>query len=318
MIFDPPPIDRLRAQDHQAFATLVDAHYTPVFRYLARLIADREVAAELTQDTFLRAYQALPRLDDDSDLTGWIFRIATNLARQHHRRHRLIRWLPLEASATPVSHLEEDVARQDLVRRALCHLSLEQRACLLLYAWTGCTCAEIARILGKSTDAVRMLLVRARRSFRMAYAAASAASTDPYLDRYESDETDFDAPGAAPPTAGPSSKSPRHSGTPVAGGAAAPSGAESPDNPLDDCRTTPPRRRGNRGNGTPPRCARRLTGVRSHPCSLPPATATPYCERGSFAITPVPSWRLLPIAKKETHFYETNSLPALIPVMSKR
>ena len=65
--------------------------------------------------------------------------------------------------------MEEDVARQDLVRRALDHLSLDQRACLLLYAWTGYTCAEIGEIMGRTPEAVRMLLVRARRRFRELY-----------------------------------------------------------------------------------------------------------------------------------------------------
>ncbi|MGH2354387.1 MAG: RNA polymerase sigma factor [Chloroflexota bacterium] len=172
MAVELPPISRLRAQDHQAFGALVDRHYEPVQRYLARLVGDAEVAAELTQETFLRAYQALPRLADDSNVGGWLFRIATNLARQHHRHRQLIGWSRLEcpdALGAPGRSLEDDVVRQDLVRQALAQLPLDQRVCLLLYAWTGYTCAEIGEIVGRSTDAVRMLLVRARRRFRAAY-----------------------------------------------------------------------------------------------------------------------------------------------------
>ena len=167
--FEAPSIERLRAQDHAAFELLSERLYVPIRRYLTRLAGDAEVAAELTQETFLRAYQALPRLADDSDVQGWLYRIATNLARQHYRHGRLIHWRTLEPFHAVVQPLEEDVARQDLVRRALEQLSLDQRACLLLYAWTGYTCAEIGEIMGRTPEAVRMLLVRARRRFRELY-----------------------------------------------------------------------------------------------------------------------------------------------------
>ena len=169
MVIDFPSIERLRAQEHAAFETLTERHYVPIRRYLTRLVGDAEVAAELTQDTFLRAYQALPRLADDSDVPGWLYRIATNLARQHYRHGRLIHWRSIEPHHLPAPSLEEDVAQQDLVRRAIYRLSLDQRACLLLFAWTGYTCAEIGQITDRSAEAVRMLLVRARRRFRELY-----------------------------------------------------------------------------------------------------------------------------------------------------
>ncbi len=166
-----PLLDRLRAQEHEAFGALVERDYTRVGRYLARLVGDREIAAELTQETFLRAYQALPRLADESDVTAWLFRIATNLARQHHRHGQLICWSRLEPRHAASGTFEDGVARHDAVRRALSRLTLDQRVCLLLYAWTGYTCAEIGHIMGRTTSAVRMLLVRARRRFRAAYGA---------------------------------------------------------------------------------------------------------------------------------------------------
>ena len=178
MVAGSPPIDRLverlREQEHGAAGALVDAHYDRVHRYLARLLGDAEAAEDLTQETFLRAYEALPRLADGSNLSGWLFRIATNLARRHHRRRRLVCWTRLPRGATQPAHpraLEDEVVQQDEVRRALARLSLDHRACLLLYAWTGLTSAEIGPIVGKSAAAVRMILVRARRAFRAAYPA---------------------------------------------------------------------------------------------------------------------------------------------------
>src|SRR5687768_8688036 len=179
MTLDLPDIERLRAQDHAAFETLTERHYVPIRRYLTRLVGDAEVAAELTQDTFLRAYQALPRLADDSDVPGWLYRIATNLARQHYRHGRLIHWRALEPFHALTLPLEEDVALQDLVRQTLDQLPLDQRACLLLFAWTGYTCAEIGEIMQRTPEAVRMLLVRARRRFRALYSALDSGEEPP-------------------------------------------------------------------------------------------------------------------------------------------
>src|SRR5438876_586605 len=146
---DLPLIERLRAQDHEAFATLVERHYGAVHRYLARLLADPDAAAELAQETFLRAYRGLPRLAGDSNLGAWLFRIATNLARQHHRHRRLIGWSDvsrldgLRSPAAAGGRFEDQVVRQDAIRQALERLPLGERVCLLLYAWTGYTCPEI-------------------------------------------------------------------------------------------------------------------------------------------------------------------------------
>jgi RNA polymerase sigma-70 factor (ECF subfamily) len=168
-----PALDRLRARDHRAFDALVERHYGPVHRYLARLLGNPDTAAELAQETFLRAYQSIARLADDSNLGGWLFRIATNLVRQHYRRRR-IGWsdeAQLERRPATGERFEDAVAQQDAVRQALEQLPLRERVCLLLYAWTGYSCPEIGEILGSSTDAVRMTLVRARRRFRLAYGA---------------------------------------------------------------------------------------------------------------------------------------------------
>ncbi|MDQ3702587.1 MAG: sigma-70 family RNA polymerase sigma factor, partial [Chloroflexota bacterium] len=143
MAAEPPSVSRLRTQDHRAFGALVDRQYEPVRRYITRIVGDAEVAADIAQETFLRAYQALPGLADDSNVGAWLFRIATNLSRQHLRHRRLICWSRLEAHHAPSRSLEDDVARRDRVRRALARLPLDQRICLLLYAWTGYTCAEI-------------------------------------------------------------------------------------------------------------------------------------------------------------------------------
>lgn len=64
--------------------------YTPVYRYLFQLIRDAEVAADLTQDVFMKSYAGFSDRPAGSPLNAWIFRIATNEARQFFRRQRRI------------------------------------------------------------------------------------------------------------------------------------------------------------------------------------------------------------------------------------
>lgn len=166
---DPQFVSRLKGQDEAAVLALVDRYYAPIARYLSRLLGDVQLAEDLTQETFLDAYVALPRLRPDSNLSAWLFQIATNRARKQLRRRRLVRWLALDALAHHSAGPEEVAASRDQVGRALAQLSADQRICLLLQTWGGLSAAEIGQVVGKGEDAVRMTLVRARRRFRAAY-----------------------------------------------------------------------------------------------------------------------------------------------------
>jgi RNA polymerase sigma factor (sigma-70 family) len=75
----------------------------------------------------------------------------------------------LDAAAAHPGNMEEQVIEQTLVGRALEQLPIDYKACLLLHVWAGLTSAEIAQVIGKSENVVRMTLVRARRQFRAAY-----------------------------------------------------------------------------------------------------------------------------------------------------
>ncbi len=76
------------------FEALMAAYEVPIGRYLRHLIGEPETARDLTQETFLAAYRALPRTVVTNP-GGWLYRIATNQALAYLRRRRLIAWLPL-------------------------------------------------------------------------------------------------------------------------------------------------------------------------------------------------------------------------------
>jgi RNA polymerase sigma-70 factor, ECF subfamily len=140
--------------------------------YLWRMTGDDQTASELAQETFLRAWQHFDMVSHYDQPLSWLFRVATNLARQHHRRAiSPIRTTVTfdedtdPASSDPTVHFAE----QDLVRQTLLKLSIQQRAALILREVYGLSCDEVGSLLNISRDAVKMALWRAREQFRTHY-----------------------------------------------------------------------------------------------------------------------------------------------------
>src|SRR5207249_12057238 len=77
-----------------SFDQIYDEYKTPIYNYVYHLAGDREQADDLTQDTFLKASRALPKMDTNLKLSPWSDRIATNTAYDALRRRNLIAWLP--------------------------------------------------------------------------------------------------------------------------------------------------------------------------------------------------------------------------------
>src|SRR5438067_13498765 len=90
----PALIAQAQAGDPAAFEAIFAAYYPRIVSYCYRLVDDAEQAQDLAQDTFVKAYHALPRTGDGLNLQAWLFTIATNTAISALRRTRLA-WLPL-------------------------------------------------------------------------------------------------------------------------------------------------------------------------------------------------------------------------------
>ncbi|MBZ0214332.1 MAG: sigma-70 family RNA polymerase sigma factor, partial [Nitrospirae bacterium] len=80
-------IERARRRDFDAFGRLVDAYQHRVFGFAKRFVKDREEAADITQEVFVRAFQNFDRFDARAPLRTWLFRIAYNLCVDKARRH---------------------------------------------------------------------------------------------------------------------------------------------------------------------------------------------------------------------------------------
>ncbi len=157
-------IERARRGDQVAFELIYSQYHQRIAGYLFRMVQDPDVAADLTQDVFIRAYRAIGQTKPGLNLKAWLFAIATNAALSHHRRRRLIQWRPLDPveEGTPTTDPEEWVATRAELVEALASLPRDQAACFLLWAREGFTYEEIGRMLGISPGTAKTRSYRAR------------------------------------------------------------------------------------------------------------------------------------------------------------
>ncbi len=160
---------------HEAFDALYTAYKTRIYSFLLRLLGDPELADDVTQDAFTKAFQALPSLERGTKILPWLYRVASNAGIDHLRRRRRFRWLRVhEVENTRDEPRESDssaeVSEREHVRRVLRTLPPENAAALLLHAVEGYSYKEIAEIQGASLTAVRSRIARARTAFQKVYA----------------------------------------------------------------------------------------------------------------------------------------------------
>jgi RNA polymerase sigma factor (sigma-70 family) len=164
-------VERARCGDFAAFDQIMLCYEGRLLRFLTGLVGDAEVARELCQDTFLAAYQSLPRLRGEMRLSAWLHTIALNRARSYHRRRKLRCILLFEHDSFPGSlpDVQESVATHDTVQRVLSRMPRQYSQVLLLQIASGLSCKEIADVLGSSEGAIKVRLLRAREAFRHLY-----------------------------------------------------------------------------------------------------------------------------------------------------
>lgn len=171
VVDDGDLVGRARAGDPAAFERLFERYQAPILNYLHRMVGDRAVAEDLTQDTFIKAYRALPNTSPDLAFKAWIYRIATNTAISHLRRNKIVKWIPFLAGTDHASDesIERSVGRRYDVERALKRLPQHYAMILLLRHYQGLSLAETASALDITENAAKLRLFRARKAFAVAY-----------------------------------------------------------------------------------------------------------------------------------------------------
>ena len=152
-------------------AALFAANQRRLFNYFCRAVGETETARDLTQDVFVRVSRTAIPVASDGEVRAWLFRIARNLAIDHHREH-LRRPEPSELMDEAVRAPSQDV---DLaVNEALAALGDLDRDVFLMREVAGLGYDEIGRACGLTPDAVRSRIHRARLQLRRALASPIA------------------------------------------------------------------------------------------------------------------------------------------------
>lgn len=155
-------------------------HHNEIYAYLLRMLRDGELAADLTQDAFVKAYRNYDTLEKPENARAWLYQIAHRVALDELRRRKIIRFIPWTGEsrgAVPsAEHLVMDLQLSGDLQRALEKIPERQRAALLLAELHDLTGLELAAALGVSHVAARALLTRARESLRQALAVERAAA----------------------------------------------------------------------------------------------------------------------------------------------
>jgi RNA polymerase sigma-70 factor, ECF subfamily len=149
------------------WARVYERHAAELLGYLTKFVADRELASELMQETFVRGLRADQTIREPGAVRGWLFQTATNLALNDRRRRALLRFIPF--SGEERSPHEAFDLRAAQVNQALQSIGSDQASALLLRYHSGFSTTEIARMLGIKEETAKSRLTRGRRNFIAAY-----------------------------------------------------------------------------------------------------------------------------------------------------
>jgi RNA polymerase sigma-70 factor (ECF subfamily) len=167
---DEELVARSMRGDHDSFNELILRWERPIYALAYRTIGRDEDARDVCQETFLRAFRALPAFRGQAKFSSWLYRIALNLCRDWIRRERRapiaqapegVDLMELAAAAEPSESIETLVARKDLaqrVERLMAGLPEEQRTVIVLKEYHGLTFQEIADLLGCPLSTVKTRL----------------------------------------------------------------------------------------------------------------------------------------------------------------
>lgn len=178
----------MKAGEVEAFDEVVGRFEPKLVRFIYGLTHDREMAEDLTQETFISAYRALFDTPSDLKLSPWLYKIALNKVRSEKRRKQPVQIFalpgfgrdsaeggdnePLFDVPDPSEDTGEMLARREAVLQTLQKLPQDQAAALMLDV-QGYDDDEIAAVLECNVNAVRQKLFRGRKAFRNLYSKST-------------------------------------------------------------------------------------------------------------------------------------------------
>lgn len=152
-------IDKAIEGDREAFASIVRQYQNRIFGFIMRMTADREAALDLTQDTFLAAYQNLSGFRKEAQFSTWLFQIAANKSKNYIKKAQ--REIPMPEGydrESPAERPDAELERREQEARlmeAITELPHKQRLTFNLRYFDHMKFGEIAEVLGVSVSATK-------------------------------------------------------------------------------------------------------------------------------------------------------------------
>ena len=166
---DAEIIARVLDGDTESFGVLVDRYQHEFAAFAKYMTGSAEEAADIVQESLVRAFKALRRCQDRANFKGWLFRIVSNQAKTHLKRRKRRSTEPLSEEIEAPQDLGSESEAADLRRRvhqALQQLPTDQREALVLKYVEGLSLPEMCRLLRASASALKMRLLRGRSALR--------------------------------------------------------------------------------------------------------------------------------------------------------
>lgn len=167
-------VEKIREGEEEVFDILVARYKDSLFKFIYYNLPQREEAEDIAQESFVKAFLALPRLRNPRQFKSWLFSIALNLVRDHKREFKRKPSLPLEdlpgnLEPAALDDPSDDVENEDLlkrVREGIERLPSKLREVLVLYDMQGFSYEEIASIVHCPLGTVKSRLFKARQMLR--------------------------------------------------------------------------------------------------------------------------------------------------------
>ena len=164
-------IHKIIKGDTQAFAVLVDRYKDLVFTLAIRMLKNREEAEEVSQDTFIKVYKALPKFKGDSKLSTWVYKVAYNTCldrikknKNHYNEVTIDSFTEykLKTVGNALDALEEK-EQQQTIQDCLQHLASKDSFLLSLFYFEELSLEEISKIVDMEANTVKVNIHRARK-----------------------------------------------------------------------------------------------------------------------------------------------------------
>ncbi len=169
-------IKKFKSKDLAAFDMIFAKYYKPIYYFVFKMIHNAEVAEDITQDTFVKVYKNLTKVDESLKFSPWIYKIAYNTFVDYKRKHKVsfelldnIHYENTNQDTHHENNPEESMLNKELrekINRAFGKLNTRYRTALILRDYNKLSYKEVADVLELSEAAVKSLIHRARLEFQ--------------------------------------------------------------------------------------------------------------------------------------------------------